>query len=73
MLIDKYKQAVVQQELDTIFSEDDIEEYYQNNKAIFRLNESLVQLMYVHIDKDINDEGEIVRLFKSNKKEDINE
>ena len=73
LLIDKYKQAVVQQELDTIFSEDDIEEYYQNNKAIFRLNESLVQLKYVHIDKDINDEGEIVRLFKSNKKEDINE
>jgi len=73
LLIDKYKQAVVQQKLDTIFSEDDIEEYYQNNKAVFRLNESLVQLKYIHIDIDINDEGEIVRLFKSNKKEDINE
>jgi hypothetical protein len=73
LLIDKYKQAVVQQELDTIFSEDDIEEYYQNNKAVFRLNESLVQLKYIHIDKDINDEDEIIRLFKSNKKEDINE
>ncbi len=73
LLIDKYKQAVVQQELDTIFSEDDIEEYYQNNKAIFRLNENLVQLKYIHIDKDINDEAEIVRLFKSNKEEDVNE
>lgn len=73
LLIDKYKQAVVQQELDTIFSEDDMEEYYQNNKAIFRLNENLVQLKYIHIDKDINDEAEIVRLFKSNKEEDVNE
>jgi len=73
LLIDKYKQAVVQQELDTIFSEDDIEEYYQNNKAIFRLNESLVQLRYIHIDNDIKDEREIIRLFKSNKKEDVKE
>ncbi len=73
LLIDKYKQAVVQQELDTIFSEDDMVEYYQNNKAIFRLNENLVQLKYIHIDKDINDEAEIVRLFKSNKEEDVNE
>ncbi len=73
LLIDKYKQAVVQQELDTVFLEYDIEEYYQNNKAIFRLNENLVQLRYIHFDNDMNDEREIIRLFKSNKKEDINE
>ena len=73
LLIDKYKQAVVQQELDTVFTEEDIEEYYQNNKSIFKLNENLVQLKYIYIDKDINDEEDIIRLFKSNKKEDINE
>ena len=44
LLIDKYKQAVVQQELDTIFTDSDIDEYYQNNKEIFRLNENLVKL-----------------------------
>jgi len=73
LLIDKYKQAVVQQELDTVFTEEDIEEYYQNNKSIFKLNENLVQLKYIYIDKEINDEEDIIRLFKSNKKEDINE
>ena len=73
LLIDKYKQAVVQQELDTVFSEEDINEYYENNKAIFRLNENLVQLKYIYIDKDINDEAEIIRLFKSNNEEDIDE
>jgi hypothetical protein len=73
LLIDKYKQAVVQQELDTVFTEEDIEEYYQNNKSIFKLNENLVQLRYIYIDKEINDEEDIIRLFKSNKKEDINE
>ncbi len=73
LLIDKYKQAVVQQELDTVFSEKDLNEYYENNKAIFRLNENLVQLKYIYIDKDINDEAEIIRLFKSNNEEDIDE
>lgn len=73
LLIDKYRQAVVQQELDTVFSDNDIEEYYQNNKAIFRLNENLIQLKYIYMDKEINDEEEIIRLFKSDKKEDINE
>ena len=73
LLIDKYRQAVVQQELDTVFSDEDIEEYYQKNKAIFRLNENLIQLKYIYMDKEINDEEDIIRLFKSDKKEDINE
>jgi len=73
LLIDKYKQAVVQQDLDTVFSKEDIDEYYQNNKAIFRLNENLVQLRYIYFDKEINDEEDIRRLFRSNKEEDINE
>jgi hypothetical protein len=73
LLIDRYKQAVVQQELDTLSSEEDLEEYYQSNKAIFILNEDLVQLKYIHMDVDINGEEEIIRLFKSDKKEDFNE
>ncbi len=73
LLIDKYKQAIVQQELDTLYSEADLQEYYQNNKAIFILNENLVQLKYIYMDKEINGEDEIIKLFKSAKKEDINE
>jgi len=73
LLIDKYKQAVVQQELDTIFTDKDIDEYYQNNKEIFRLNENLVQLKYLHMNKDINEEKEIIRLFRSEDQEDLDE
>jgi len=73
LLIDKYKQAVVQQELDTIFTDRDIDEYYQNNKEIFRLNENLVKLKYLYMNKDINEEKEIIRLFKSEDKEDLEE
>ena len=73
LLIDKYKQAVVQQELDTIFTDSDIDEYYQNNKEIFRLNENLVKLKYLYMNKDINEEKEIIRLFRSEDKEDLDE
>ena len=73
LLIDKYKQAVLQQELDTVFAIEDIDEYYKKNKTIFRLNENLVQLKYIHLHKDMNDEKQIIKLFKSDKEEDFEE
>lgn len=71
LLIDKYKEAVLQQDLDTIIRFRDIEEYYEKNKNIYKLNEDLVQLRYIHFDKNINGEKEIIQLFKSNEKKDI--
>jgi len=72
LLIDRYKQAILQQELDTLITEEDLNEYYEKNKNIYRLNEDLIQLKYIHFNKDINDEKEVIKLFKSNDDEDIN-
>ncbi len=72
LLIDRYKQAILQQELDTLITEEDINENYEKNKNIYRLNEDLIQLKYIHFNKDINDEKEVIKLFKSNDDEDIN-
>ena len=72
LLIDKYKQAVLQQDLDTLIGEDDIEEYYQKNKNIYKLNEDLAQLRYIYFDKKRKDEKELIQLFKSDKNDDIN-
>ena len=44
LLIDKYKKAVLQQELDTIITDIDIDDYYEANKNVYRLNEELMQL-----------------------------
>jgi len=71
LLIDKYKQAVLQQELDTIIQDEDIEKYYNQNKDIYKLNEKLIQLKYVHFNKNLNDRDEIIKLFKSDANEDI--
>ncbi len=73
LLIDRYKQAVLQQELDTIITNEDIDIHYKRNKEIYKLNESLIQLQYIHYNKEINDEKELIKLFKSNSKEDVNE
>jgi hypothetical protein len=73
LLIDKYKQAVLQQDLDTLVQEEDIEKYYQKNKGIYKLNEDLVQLRYIYFDKNRKDEKELIKLFQSNENEDRNE
>ncbi len=73
LFIDKYKQAVLQQELDTMIQDKDIENYYEQNKDIYKLNEKLIQLKYIHFNKNLIDRDEIIKLFKSDVNEDIDE
>jgi len=73
LFIDKYKQAVLQQELDTIIQDEEIENYYEQNKDIYKLNEKLIQLKYIHFNKNLIDRDVIIKLFKSDANEDIDE
>jgi hypothetical protein len=73
LLIDRYKKALLQQELDTVITEVDIIDYYEANKNVYRLNEDLVQLKYIHFNKDMNDKKNLVKLFKSEASEDLEE
>lgn len=73
LLIDKYKKALLQQELDTVITEADIDDYYEANKSVYRLNENLLQLKYIHFNKELSDKKEIIRLFKSKEPEDLDE
>ena len=57
LFIDKYKQAVLQQELDTLIDDRDIDNYYEQNKDIYKLNEKLIQLKYIHFNKTLIDIG----------------
>lgn len=73
LIIDKYKQAVLQQNLDTVLQDEDIVKYYEKNKSVYKLNEDLIQLRYIHFSKDLNDKKEIIKLFKSKDKESLME
>lgn len=73
LLIERYKKALLQQELDTLITEADLNDYYEANKNVYRLNEELMQLKYIHFSSDLSDKKEIIKSFKSNNKEDIEE
>lgn len=71
LLIDRYKKAVLQQELDTVITDKDIDDYYEVNKNVYRLNEELMQLKYIYFSKDLIDSKKLIKLFKSKKAEDL--
>ncbi len=71
LFINSYKEAVVKQYLNYEITNDDIDKFYLNNKQNFKLNEELVKLKYIKIGKDILNKKELIKLFKSTKKEDL--
>ncbi len=71
LYINKYKEAVVKQYLDTIVTRNDIADFYDENKQNFKLNEILVQLKYIQFANDVLNPSEFIKLFKSDKKEDL--
>ncbi|MEN8125788.1 MAG: hypothetical protein ABFR32_11745 [Bacteroidota bacterium] len=71
LLIDKYKEAIIKQNLDTVVTQEDVDQYYEKNKIIYRLNEELVKIKYIQFNKDIKDKKELIKLFKSNENDDL--
>lgn len=71
LLIDRYKKALLQQELDTVITPVDIDSYYEANKNVYRLNEELMQLKYIHFSDELTDKKDVIRMFKSGEKEDF--
>lgn len=71
LFINSYKEAVVKQYLDTIITDDDVDQFYLNNNEIFRLNEELLKLKYIKIGKDDSNKNELTRLFKSANNKDL--
>lgn len=70
ILINKYKEAVVKQELDTLITADEIATFYKKHQKDFLLNEDIIQFKYVNFNKSDLDLNKIKKLLKSNKTED---
>lgn len=73
LLINNYKERLIKQQLDTVISEEEIDQYYQNNSLNFRLNEELIKVKYVSFGNDVVDKGDIIKLFKSEEQGDLEE
>ncbi|MCG1036427.1 hypothetical protein [Polaribacter sargassicola] len=71
LLINNYKEQLVKEQLDTVITDEELEEYYLDNKENFKLNEELVKIKYLHVDVNINDKKELLKLFKSDSISDL--
>lgn len=71
LFINSYKEALVKQNLNTEISENDLEDFYKQNNENFRLNEELIRLKYIKLGKEVLNKDELIKLFKSTKKEDL--
>lgn len=71
LYINGYKERLVKQQLDTIVTEDEVVNYYNQNKENFKLNEELLQIKFIYFGKDFLDKKEAIKKFKSVKEEDL--
>lgn len=73
LLINNYKEMLIKQQLDTVIDEQEIESFYEKSKDNFRLNEELVKIKYLYFDNKVVSKKEFLKLFESDKIEDLEE
>ena len=73
LLINNYKEQLVKQKLDTVISEEELNEFYSSNKENFKLNKELIKIKFLHVDSNIKDKNKILALFKSDDIFDLDE
>jgi len=73
LLINNYKETLIKQQLDTIIEDEEIEDFYIDNKENFKLNEELLKIKYLHFDKNVISKTEFIDLFKSENIDDLEE
>ncbi|GAB1308989.1 hypothetical protein KH5_16720 [Urechidicola sp. KH5] len=73
LYINSYKEALVLEKVDTLITKEQLEGFYEENKANFRLNEELVQFKYLQTNLNRADERDLIKQFRSQKEEDLTE
>jgi hypothetical protein len=71
LLINNYKEMLINQHLDTVIKEAEIKDFYLKSKGNFRLNEELIKVKYLHFDHKVISKKEFLKLFKSEEIEDL--
>ncbi|CAH8294740.1 hypothetical protein EV196_108164 [Mariniflexile fucanivorans] len=70
-----YIEALVKRDMDTVVTTQEAENYYNQNKDVFKLNEELLKFRYIHLDENILNYSSVVEKFKrfnSKDKKDLN-
>lgn len=71
LMLFKYQQIIIQQKLDTIVTDEQVDEYYNFHSGNFKLDSSVVKSIYVQIPKALHDRNNVRRWIRSKKEDDI--
>jgi len=70
LIVYKYETELIKQNLDTIISRGEIEDYYYKHASNFKLNENIVQLVYAKVNEESPYLVKIKKLVKSQNESD---
>ncbi|MFT5103965.1 MAG: hypothetical protein ACI86C_001626 [Candidatus Latescibacterota bacterium] len=73
LFTEAYKSVIVTKQLDSTVSQTELEDYYELNKVNFRLNELLIKVRYIYVDKNFTDLKQTEEKFIRFNEEDKNE
>ncbi|MFC2096962.1 hypothetical protein ACFLSI_01380 [Bacteroidota bacterium] len=65
IMILHYQQQLIKQELDSIVSDSEIEEYYETYLTDFKLTQNIVKVVYIQIPLSSNESDNVKRLIRS--------
>lgn len=71
LLIYRYQQAYIAQNLDTVVSEKEIDDYYQQHQQELILNENIVKAFLIQVPRTFNQLQRLKSIYKSEKVNDI--
>lgn len=71
LLIFKYKQELIKQKLDTIITNQEIENYYNEYSGNFILNHNIVKVLFLKISKEAPENNKVKSWYKSNDPENL--
>jgi len=71
LLIYNYQKRYIQQNLDTMITDEEISEFYQSHSTDFELKDNIVKVKFLKLDKKSKNIKEIRKLLKANQPEDV--
>jgi hypothetical protein len=60
-----YEKELIRQKLDTVITNDEIEQYYNNNKSNFELKDNIIKVIYVKVNKKAPGINKLEKWYKS--------
>lgn len=71
LLLYAYEKELVRQKLDTVVTDEEMEEYYKSNQNNFQLKDNIIKVIYVKVKKKAPQLAKLRNLYRSDQPKDI--